>query len=257
VEPEFGRTVEDYARHRAGFPKSLFERLAAFGIGQAGQEVVDVGTGTGTVAWNFALRGCRVVGIDPSVEMIERARIQNAEAGMQVDYLVGTAEATGLAGGTYDVFSAGQCWHWFDGPSAAAEARRLLRPGAAIVICHFDWLPLSGSVSEATELLVLHHNPKWGGAGGSGMYPLWAADVSGAGFTGIETFSYDVEVLYSHEAWRGRIRASAGVAASLPADDVESFDNEHAAMLAEHFPDDPLRVPHRVWALVAWAPERG
>jgi hypothetical protein len=89
------------------------------------------------------------------------------------------------------------------------------------------------------------------------MYPLWAADVSGAGFTGIETFSYDVEVLYSHEAWRGRIRASAGVAASLPADDVESFDNEHAAMLAEHFPDDPLRVPHRVWALVAWAPERG
>ena len=140
------------------------------------------------------LRGCRVVGIDPSVEMIEQARRQNAEAGMQVDYLVGTAEATGLAGGTYDVFSAGQCWHWFDRPSAATEARRLLRPGGAIVICHFDWLPLPGSVSEATESLVLQHNPKWGGAGGSGMYPAWAADVSGAGFTGIETFSYDVEV---------------------------------------------------------------
>ena len=85
------------------------------------------------------------------------------------------------------------------------------------MICHFDWLPLPGSVPEATESLVLQHSPEWGGAGGYGMYPLWAADVSGAGFTGIETFSYDVEVLYSHEAWRGRIRASAGVAASLPA----------------------------------------
>lgn len=253
---DFGKTADDYARHRAGFPRSLFERLATFGVGQAGQEVVDVGTGTGTVARNFALRGCRVVGIDPSTEMIEQGRQLNAEAGMQVDYRVGAAEATGLAGRAYDVFSAGQCWHWFDRPSAAAEARRLLRPGAAIVICHFDWLPLPGSVPEATESLVLRHNPEWGGAGGYGMYPLWAADVSGAGFTGIETFSYDVEVLYSHEAWRGRIRASAGVAASLPAEALESFDNEHAAMLAGQFPDDPLRVPHRVWALVAWAPER-
>ncbi len=119
------------------------------------------------------------------------------------------------------------------------------------MICHFDWLPLPGSIPEATESLILAHNPKWGGAGGSGMYPQWAADVSGAGSTGIETFSYDVQVPYTHEAWRGRIRASAGVAACLPADAVQTFDQEHAAMLAERFPDDPLGLPHRVWALVA------
>ncbi len=252
---EFGKTAEDYARHRAGFPKSLFDRFATFGIGRAGQEVVDVGTGTGTVARNFALRGCRVVGIDPSPEMTDQARQLDAQAGVHVDYRAGTAEATGLTGGGYDVFSAGQCWHWFDRPLAAAEARRLLRPGAAVVICHFDWLPLPGSVPEATESLVLQYNPKWGGAGGYGMYPLWAADVSGAGFSGIETFSYDVEVPYTHVAWRGRIRASAGVTASLPAEAVESFDNEHAAMLAERFAGEPLGVPHRVWALVAWARE--
>ncbi|HTW06785.1 MAG TPA: methyltransferase domain-containing protein [Acidimicrobiales bacterium] len=68
---EFGKTAEDYARHRAGFPESLFDRLVTFGIGRSGQEVVDVGTGTGTVARNFALRGCRVVGIDPSPEMTD------------------------------------------------------------------------------------------------------------------------------------------------------------------------------------------
>ena len=75
------------------------------------------------------------------------------------------------------------------------------------------------------------------------MYPLWAADVSGAGFSGIETFSYDVEVPYTHVAWRGRIRASAGVAASLPAEAVESFDNEHAAMLAERFAERTIGGP--------------
>jgi hypothetical protein len=60
---------------------------------------------------------------------------------------------------------------------------------------------------------------------------------------------------YSHATWRGRIRASAGVAASLPTEAVESFDNEHAAMLAQRFPGETLLVPHRVWALLAWAPK--
>jgi SAM-dependent methyltransferase len=248
---EFGRTADDYATHRAGFPPSLFDRLATFGLGKAGQDVVDVGTGTGTLARGFALRGCRAVGVDPAPEMPDKARQLDSEAGVQVEYRVARAEATGLERSSYDVFSAGQCWHWFDRPSAAAEARRLLRAGGAIVICHFDWLPLPASVAEATEAVILCHNPQWGGAGGSGMYPRWAADVAGAGFSGTETFSYDVDVTYTHEAWRGRIRASAGVAASLSPEAVRDFDADHKGALAKHFPDDPLHVPHRVWALVA------
>jgi hypothetical protein len=86
------------------------------------------------------------------------------------------------------------------------------------------------------------------------MYPLWTLDVAEAGFTGLETFSFDVDVSYSHEAWRGRIRASAGVAASLPPDAVANFDTELAALLDEDYPDEPLAIPHRVWALVARAP---
>ena len=118
---EFGKTADDYARHRVGFPESLFDRLATFGIGQMVQEVVDVGTGTGTVARHFAQRGCRVVGIDPSPEMTDQARFLDAAVSVHVGYRLGTAEATGLGGGGYDVFSAGQCWHWFDRPLAAAR----------------------------------------------------------------------------------------------------------------------------------------
>ena len=57
---DFGRTAEDYARHRAGFPEQLFERLTARGIGCAGQRVLDLGSGTGSLARGFARRGaCR------------------------------------------------------------------------------------------------------------------------------------------------------------------------------------------------------
>lgn len=49
MNPDFGRTADDYARHRAGFPDSLFKRLSELGIGLEGQDVVDLGTGTGTL----------------------------------------------------------------------------------------------------------------------------------------------------------------------------------------------------------------
>jgi hypothetical protein len=78
-------------------------------------------------------------------------------------------------------------------------------------------------------------------------------DLQSGGFAGIETFSFDVEVAYSHEGWVGRIRASAPVAATLDDDGVRACSEELAALLTEGFPEDPLRVPHRVWAVTARA----
>jgi SAM-dependent methyltransferase len=251
---DFGRTADDYATHRAGFPDSIFDRLAAFGAGLPGQVVVDLGTGTGTLARGLARRGCGVIGIDPSADMLDQARALAAGAGPTIDFRVGRAEATGLPDASADVVTAGQCWHWFDRPAAAVEVRRVLRPGGVVAVCHFDWLPHPGSAAAATEALILEHNPAWRGAGSTGMYPRWAADLAGAGFASLETFSYDVDVPYTHDAWRGRVRASAGVAASLAPDAVARFDDALGALLDRDFPEDPLAVAHRVWALVGRAP---
>ena len=251
---DFGRTADDYARHRAGFPDAFFDRLAAWSVGAPGQRVVDVGTGTGTVARGFARRGCRVVGIDPSGPMLREAQRLDVEAGVRVAHRSGRAEALPLPEASVDVVTAGQCWHWFDRPRAAAEARRALVAGGRLVIAYFDWLPLPDSMVAATEALILAHNPAWRPMSGlTGIHPWYLPDLPGAGFDDIETASFDVDVPYSHAAWRGRIRASAGVAASLPPDQVARFDVELAALLAERFPTDPLAVPHRVWWVVARA----
>ena len=253
--PDFGKTAADYARHRAGFPPELFERLASsFGVGLPGQHCLDLGTGTGTVARQLAQRGCAVTALDIAEAQLEQARLLDIEAGVSVDYHTASAEETGQPASTFDVVTAGQCWHWFDPTRATAEARRVLVSGGRLVICSFDWLPLPGNVVEATEALIVAHNPAWKLAGGLGMHLRFARDVAIGGFTGIETFSFDLDVPYSHEAWRGRIRASAGVAASLAPDAVAAFDKEHAAMLAHRFPAGPILATHRVWALVAHAP---
>ena len=249
--PDFGRTAHDYARHRAGFPPELLDRLVSRGIARRGARVLDLGTGTGSLARLFAQRGCEVTAVDIGVPLLEQARVLDREAGVEVKYLEAPAESTGLPDRAFDVVSAGQCWHWFDRPAAAREVRRLLTDGGAVVIAHFDWLPVAGNVVAATEEIILRHTPTWPYAGRAGVYPRWLIDLQSAGFTGIETFSFDVQVPYSHEAWVGRVRASAPVAGTLDGDGVRACSEELATTLAERFPENPLTIPHRVWAVTA------
>ena len=254
LRADFGKTASDYGRHRAGFPDEFFDRLAASGILRAGMRALDLGTGTGTIARGLAIRGCEVTGLDRSAPLMEQAAELDRGAGVVVNYVNAAAEETGLPVANFDLVTAGQCWHWFDRPRAATEARRVLKPGGKLVIAHFDWIPLPGNMIEATEKLIEKHNPKWKFGGGLGIYPNWPRDMAVAGFKNIETFSFDLDATYTHEAWRGRIRASAGVGASLAPQAVAAFDDELRAMLAERWPADPMLVLHRVFAAIGVAP---
>ncbi|HEY8026563.1 MAG TPA: class I SAM-dependent methyltransferase [Burkholderiaceae bacterium] len=251
---DFGRTAADYRRHRAGFPADFFARVAPYGVGFKTQEVLDIGTGTGTLARGFAHRGCSVTGVDSAAALLQQAREMDSEAGVAIRYVEARAEHTGLPDASFDVVTAGQCWHWFDRAVAAQEAMRLLRPGGVLAIAHFDWLPLPGNLVSLSESLITQCNPQWNMGGGKGIYPQWFSDLAQGGFVAIESFSFDVDVPYTHEGWRGRLRASAGIAASLAPDAIAQFDRALADLLAAKFPAPVLAVPHRVFCVLGRKP---
>lgn len=251
MSTNFGAAAHDYAKFRAGFPESFFDRLAASGFCNGEATVVDVGAGTGTLARGFAKRGANVIAIDPDERLVEQARELDVAASVRIEYKAGTAERIPLPDGIADVVAAGQCWHWFDGPKAAREFARISKSDGRVVVANFDWLPLPGNVVEATEELIKQHNASWHLDGGNGFHPESVPHLYAAGFRNFETFSYDVDVPYAPEAWRGRIRASAGVGASLEPSKVQAFDAALARILEESFPGDLLQVPHRVFAVLA------
>lgn len=246
---DFDKTAQDYRTHRQGFPQTFFHRLLAEGLIAPGQKAVDVGTGTGTLARGFAACGLDVVGVDIAQNLLTEATSLAEQEGVsaRVTFQKAPAERTGLPDACADLVSAGQAWHWFNGLNAGAEAWRLLKPGGRVLIAHFDWIPLPGNVVELTESLILKHNPAWAWSAGSGLYPRWLYDLGRAGFSELTTASFDTFATYSHEAWRGRIRASAGISAALDPQAVAQFDAEHAALLLAQFPQNPLSVHHRVW----------
>ncbi|MCC2666424.1 MAG: methyltransferase [Gammaproteobacteria bacterium] len=250
--PDFGKTATDYRKYRHGFPEDFFVRLKKRGIGIAGQKVLDLGTGTGTVARGFAVAGCKVIAIDPAEKLIEEAKNIDQESGVSgTTYVMGVAEDTKQPEHFFDVVVAGQCWHWFDAQKAIQEIQRVLKPDGKLIIAHYDWIPSKGSVAELSETLILKHNPAWKMGGGNGFYPQWVTQLVEAGFQNVETYSFDSIAQYSHEAWRGRIRASAGISATLSQEQVARFDEEHAATLRRKFPEESLHVPHRCFTVIA------
>lgn len=229
---DWGRTSSDYAAHRPGPPASFYERLKALGIGLRGQRILDLGTGTGLLARQFARQGARVVGVDIAENQVEAARRLAAEEKLDAVFAVAPAEDTRQAAGAFDAVTASQCWLYFDKPRAIAEVRRLLAPGGVLVTSHFSWLPRLDPLARRSEELVLSFNPDWGGADWAGAIPpmpVWA----GADFNLTGMFWYDEDIPFTAEAWRGRIRACRGIGATLSDGEIRRFDAAHAALLRE------------------------
>ena len=87
-----------------GLMREEEERLVDSWIGDVGgMRVLDVGCGTGSNAIRFARRGAIAVGIDPSREMLKRARQKAAEQELSIDFRLGSVDSLNALSGTFDV----------------------------------------------------------------------------------------------------------------------------------------------------------
>jgi SAM-dependent methyltransferase len=108
-----------------------------------GHRLLDLACGTGAAAELAATRGADVVGVDIAPVLIEQARQRAAERGLEIEYLVGDAEALGLDSASFDLV-ASTCGVMF-APDHEAVARELARvtkrDGRVGLVC---WTPDSG-----------------------------------------------------------------------------------------------------------------
>lgn len=252
---DFGRHSDDYAAYRPGLPETFYRRLDAL-VRIRESRSLDLATGPGTIALELAARGSAVVGLDVSAGQIRAAARGARERPLDgpARFGVARAEATALRANAFDLVTAGQCWHWFDGPAAMGEVLRVLRPGGVLAIVQYSYLAEHTPVARETEALILEFNPSWTMAGSTGLFPEHVDQVIRGGFGFVEAFCYDRDEPFSHERWRGRMRTSNGVGSGglVPAE-VRRFDDALRRLLQRTYPD-PMTVAHRLWCVVARKP---
>jgi len=135
----FDDTAQDYERIEHWLSLSSgrwYRRQALVRAGlQPGMCIADVAIGTGLVAGEaLAIIGStgRLVGIDPSTQMMQRAK---QRLGTEIQTVAGTAESIPFPDASFDFLSMGYALrHVEDVSNAFREFHRVLRPGGRVCI---------------------------------------------------------------------------------------------------------------------------
>jgi SAM-dependent methyltransferase len=127
--PRIARRIESVA-------ELIVERVGA----ASGIALLDVATGSGNVAIAAAVAGAQVTGLDLTPELLAVARRRTAQAGVEVSFVEGDAEALPFAEDSFDRVTS--CFGVMFAPRqelAAGELVRVTRPGGAIAVA--AWTP--------------------------------------------------------------------------------------------------------------------
>jgi ubiquinone/menaquinone biosynthesis C-methylase UbiE len=124
-------------------------------VGPPPQRVLDVGCGTGFLAFRFAELGHNVSGIDLAPQMIDRARSKADQAGPDVDFRVGNAATLDFPDEHFDwVVARHVIWNLPEPAQGVAEWLRVLRPGGRLALIEGKW--------AHNEALARHYvRPTW------------------------------------------------------------------------------------------------
>jgi ubiquinone/menaquinone biosynthesis C-methylase UbiE len=120
--------------------KDAWTGFLARTVGEAPKAVLDVGTGTGFLALLLAGMGHRVKALDLSPGMVEQARRNAAERGLNVELGVADGESLPEPDAAYDVLvNRNVLWTLPRPEQAVADWKRVLKPGGLLVVIDGDW----------------------------------------------------------------------------------------------------------------------
>ena len=129
----FSSRVDYYVKYRPKYPAAVLNVLRGKGGVRHDWAIADVGSGTGISCELFLGAGHEVYAVEPNADM--RAAAERTHGPNRLFHsIAATGEATTLDSRSVDLVHCAQAFHWFDGKSACAEFRRIVRPGGAVAI---------------------------------------------------------------------------------------------------------------------------
>lgn len=239
----WGTRADDWANIQEGMCRPVYEAvLTRTNVGSA-TTYLDVGCGAGMAAQIAAQRGARVFGLDAAENLLAIARTRVPTA----DFRTGELEELPFKDGTFDVVTGFNSFQYAANPSVAlAEAKRVAKPGASVVIMTWGRPEGMEAASLLAALRPLLPAPPPGAPGPFALSDETSlrAFAAAAGLTPVEVLDVDCPWHYPNLEIALRALKSAGVTVrAIEHAGEEAVDNAHRQAL-ERFrqPDGSYRV---------------
>ncbi|HEX4447252.1 MAG TPA: class I SAM-dependent methyltransferase [Polyangiaceae bacterium] len=123
-----------YTSGRPPYPRLLARRVATLVGLSAEDQVLDLGTGPGFLAIDFAPLAKTVVGVDPSSDMLVEAARNASEAGVTIELMAGSSYDLGPHLGHFKLVTIGRAFHWMDREATLKALDPLIEPGGAVAL---------------------------------------------------------------------------------------------------------------------------
>jgi len=234
----------------------------AYGI-RPGDEVVDIGCGTGLTTREAARAAApgRVVGVDVSERMLERARHVTAVQRLgNVSYELADAQVHRFDPAGFDVAISRFGTMFFSDPAAAfANIAAALRPGARLVLLvwqrleHNEWArAIDAALGDAAR-----PPPPGADPFSLGDAEATARVLEGAGFDGVRFEGVHEPVLYGHDLdaalafVRGFQNTNAALAGMNDGEAARTVERLRAMLAAHHSEERGVLLDSRSWLITA------
>lgn len=259
-----GSTAEMYEQNLvpaifSPFAKGLVESAQL----QSGEQVLDVGCGTGIVArlaWPHVAPSGRVVGLDVNAAMLDVARRAGEREQLPIEWQQGDVASPPFDDKAFDVVLCQHGLQYFpERHVALVEMHRLLRSSGRLVLS--VWRPIAYNPSHAVFAEVLErHVSAAAGATRRAPFALSSRDeiralVTGAGFHDV-VIQLDVRVarFASAEAMVRIMLTGTPLAMTMAEADpgvLRTVIAEITAGLVEYEDDHGLALPMQAWVVTA------
>lgn len=133
-----------YENSRPTVPAHAIEIITDY-LGKTPDTVVDMGCGTGlsTRAWEDKCG--KVIGIEPSEDMLNIAK---TKSGGSASFVKAYSDNTGLPDNSADVVFCSQSFHWMNPQDTLSEVDRILKKGGIFAAVDCDWPPVCNANAE-------------------------------------------------------------------------------------------------------------
>jgi SAM-dependent methyltransferase len=226
-----------------------------------GDEILDIGCGAGLTTREAGRASApgRVVGVDVSEPMLQRARERTAAAGLEnVSYVLSDAQRYAFAPGRFDLVISRFGLMFFSDPDAAlANIASALRPQARLAA--LVWQP-----RERNEWAVAIAAALGDPAPPPTPDPFSLGDAAAttellerAGFEDVRLEDVDEPVFYGHDVdavldiVRGFVGTRAALAAMTPDDAAQAIGRLRATLEDHHDDDQGVVFAARSWLITA------